>query len=72
MDRLMDLMVFAPRKRFGIPLNEGDYTLWDLEAEYTVDPETFLSKGRATPFEGAKLLGRCIRTVRGGKTVFEA
>jgi dihydroorotase len=71
MDRLMDLMVFNPRKRFGIPLESGDYTLWDLDAEYTVDPETFLSKGRATPFTGAKLFGRCKRTVKGGRTVYE-
>ena len=71
MDKLMDLMVFTPRKRFGIPLDSGDYTLWDLDAEYTVDPETFHSKGHATPFTGAKLFGRCKRTVKSGRTVYE-
>ncbi len=71
MDRLMDLMVFAPRKRFGIPLEDGDYTLWDLDAEYTVDPETFQSKGRATPFAGNRLYGRCVATYKNGRAVYE-
>ena len=71
MDTLLDRMVYAPRKRFGIPLSEGDYSVWDLEAEYTIDPETFVSKGHATPFAGWKVFGRCLKTVCGGKTVFE-
>ena len=71
MDTLLDRMVYAPRKRFGIPLKEGDYSVWDLEAEYTIDPETFVSKGHATPFAGWKVFGRCLKTVCGGKTVFE-
>ncbi len=72
LDRLMDLMAFAPRRRFGIPLEEGDYTLWDLNALWTVDPEAFLSKGRATPFAGDKLYGRCIQTAKGGTIVYHA
>ena len=72
MDTLLDRMVYAPRKRFGIPLNEGDYSIWDLEAEYEIDPETFVSKGHATPFAGWKVFGKCLKTVCGGKTVFEA
>ncbi len=71
MDTLLDRMVYAPRKRFGIPLSEGDYSVWDLEAEYQIDPETFVSKGHATPFAGWKVFGRCLKTVCGGKTVFE-
>ena len=72
METLLDRMVYAPRKRFGIPLDEGDYSIWDLEAEYEIDPETFVSKGHATPFAGWKVFGRCLKTVCGGKTVFEA
>ena len=71
METLLDRMVYAPRKRFGIPLNEGDYSIWDLEAEYEIDPETFVSKGHATPFAGWKVFGKCLKTVCGGKTVFE-
>lgn len=71
-DKLMDLLCYAPRKRFGISLQEDDFSIWDLEREFTVDPSQFLSKGRATPFEGRKLSGVCIKTVCGGKTVYEA
>ena len=72
LETLMDRMVYAPRKRFGIPLNEGDYSVWDVSAEYEIDPETFVSKGHATPFAGWKVFGKCVKTVCGGKTVFEA
>ena len=71
LDTLLDRMVYAPRKRFGIPLDEGDYSVWDLTAEYEIDPETFVSKGHATPFAGWKVFGKCVKTVCGGKTVFE-
>jgi len=65
LDRLIDLMAVAPRKRFGIPLEEEDYTVWDLEAEYRLDPEEFLSMGKATPFAGRTVFGRCVKTVCG-------
>ena len=69
MDRLMDLMVYNPRKRFGLPLGE-DFSIWDLEAEYEIDPEEFVSLGKATTFNGWKVNGRCMATVCGGKTVW--
>ena len=71
LERLIGLMAIRPRERFGIPLREGDRCEWDLEAEYVIDPETFLSKGRATPFAGWRVYGRCVRTQHDGKTVFE-
>ena len=71
METLLERMVYAPRKRFGVPLNEGDCSVWDLTEEYVIDPETFVSKGHATPFAGWKVFGRCLKTTCGGKTVFE-
>ena len=71
LEKLIDLLAVAPRKRFGIPLGE-DYTVWDLEAEETVDPESFLSMGKATPFAGWKLKGKCAATVCDGKIVYLA
>jgi dihydroorotase len=59
-----------PRKRFGITTDPG-YTVWDLNAEYAIDPKDFLSKGRATPFEGAKVSGRCLKTVYNNETVWK-
>ena len=70
LERLIELMAVNPRKRFGIPIGD-DYTVWDLDAEHEIDPAEFISMGRATPFEGMKVSGRCIRTVYGGKTVYE-
>lgn len=60
----------APRKRFNIPSGD-DYSLWDLDAQFVVDPSEFLSMGKATPFEGQTLFGICKKTVCGGKTVWQ-
>ena len=71
LERLVDLLVTNPRKRFGIELG-CDFSVWDLEAESTVDPADFVSLGKATPFEGWKVTGKCLATVCGGKVVYKA
>lgn len=48
----------------------GDWSLWDLSAEETIEPEKFLSMGRATPFAGRKVYGRCLLTLCGGREVY--
>lgn len=68
--RLVNLLAVWPRERFGIPQTK-DYCIWDLDDEYEINPEKFLSMGRATPFEGRKVFGRCLKTVHNGKTVYE-
>ncbi len=70
MDRLMQLLVTNPRARFGIPLG-NDFSVWDLNEEFTVDPAHFLSMGKASPFEGHKLFGTCVLTVCDGKIVYK-
>ncbi len=70
MGRLMELLAVNPRRRFGIPASDGDWSLWDLEERYNIDSSEFLSKGRATPFEGAEVWGRCLLTVRNGNIVY--
>ncbi|MDO4961413.1 MAG: dihydroorotase [Eubacteriales bacterium] len=72
LERLIELMAVNPRKRFNIPLNKGDYTIWALNSEWVVDPEKFLSKGKASPFTGMRLSGECLMTACGGKVVYEA
>ena len=69
LDRLIDLMVYNPRRRFGIPLGES-FSLWDLEEAFTVDPNEFLTMGRATPLAGMRLFGRNQITVSNGKIVY--
>ena len=68
MEKLLELMVYNPRKRFGIELGNS-YTVFDLGKKFTVDPEKFLSMGKATPFEGNELYGECLMTVKDGKIV---
>jgi len=69
MERLMELLVTNPRQRFGIPTG-NDFTIWDLEAEYAIDPEEFLSMGKATPLAGWKVNGRCMATICNGEVVY--
>ena len=74
--KLVDLMHGAPMRRFGCgtELAEGqpaDLTAFDLTKTYTVDPETFLTMGRATPFAGCALTGVCKLTMIGGEPVWK-
>ena len=69
-ERLCELLVTAPRNRFGIPLGT-DFSLWRLPEEFTVDPADFLSMGRATPFAGKRLCGVNYLTVYGGNVVYK-
>ena len=70
LERLVELMVKNPRKRFGISA-ECDFSVWDLGQKFTVDPEKFASMGRATPFAGQELYGVNLMTVKGGKIIYE-
>ncbi len=69
LEKLVDLMAYAPRRRFGIPLGE-DRCVWDLERTWVVDPEKFATRGRATPFAGETLYGYLMETVCDGRTVY--
>ena len=76
LEKLVALMSANPRRIFALEggVEEGDaadFTVLDLGAEYAVDPGTFLSKGRATPFAGWKVQGRAVLTVVGGKEVYD-
>ncbi len=71
MEKLMDLLVHNPRARFGLPAFDG-FSVWDLNEEYEIDPADFLSMGRATPFEGDRVFGRNLLTVKDGKIVYRA
>ncbi len=68
--KLVDLLAYAPRKRFNIPVKD-DFTVFILDEPFVVNPDDFLSKGRATPFEGVTLYGKCILTVKGDEVVYK-
>lgn len=69
-EKAAELMAVNPRRRFGIPFDLS-FSLWDTDAEFTVDPAQFASRGRATPFAGWRLCGVNRLTVCRGKIVYK-
>ena len=74
--KLMDLMHDAPMRRFGCGTElaigqPADLTVFNLSESYVVEPEQFLSMGRATPFAGVTLTGVCKMTMIDGKIVWK-
>ena len=77
LEKLINLMSIAPAHRFfgRSGLSDGsdaDFCIFDLDAQFTVDPADFKSMGKATPFEGDELYGVCKLTVCNGETVYPA
>lgn len=71
LDRLVELMSFKPKERFGIDTN-NDFAVFEIGEAYKIDPKDFLSMGRATPFAGREVFGRCLLTVHNEKVVYKA
>ncbi len=76
LEQLIDCMATNPGRLFGLggELAVGapaDFTVLDLDEPYTIDPENFLSKGKATPFAGWEVRGRAVLTVVGGEVVYD-
>ena len=71
LERLVELMSFKPKERFGID-TENDFAVFDISEAYKIDPKDFLSMGRATPFAGREVFGRCLLTVHNEKVVYKA
>ncbi len=76
LEKLIEIMSVNPCKRFGFDnsIKQGakaNLTVFDLNSKYTVNPESFLSKGRSTPFKGAELYGKCLLTVADGETAYQ-
>lgn len=70
LERLVEMMAIAPRKRFGLPMGDG-YVVMDLENPYVLDSSRFLSMGKCTPFDGRTVYGKTQMTFRNGKIVYE-
>ncbi len=75
------LLCTGPAQRFGVypqkgalvPGSDGDVTLWDPSAEYTIDRSAFLSRGKETGrlYEGLTVPGRVHTTIVRGEVVFQ-
>ena len=78
LEKLVEMMSVKPREIFGFDAGEikegapACLALLDIEKEWTVDPEKFVSMGRATPFEGWTLYGENLMTINRGEIVYEA
>ncbi len=70
LEKLIKLLCDNPRTRFNIPAGDS-FTVWDLEKMFTVDPNEFISMGKATPFEGMTLWGECVMTSVNGKVAYK-
>ncbi len=76
--QMAEKMSYNPAKILGIhdrgSVSEGkiaDIVIFDPETEYVIDKNTFLSKGKNTPFHGRKVKGKVVCTIAGGRVVYE-
>ena len=77
LERLLEALTGGPRKAFRLPggLQPGaaaDLVILDLDTPFSIDSRTFLSKGRSTPFDGWNVRGRVLKTLKNGRTVYDA
>ncbi|MBE7042654.1 MAG: dihydroorotase [Ruminococcaceae bacterium] len=76
LEQLIALMHDNPSKRFGLGNeigvgNPANFTVFDLNRSYRINPEDFVSKGKSTPFEGMEVFGACLMTVYQGNIVWK-
>ena len=76
LEELINLMNTNARKVFGIGTEikvgeTADLTVYDLNENYNIDSSTFVSMGKATPFDGNNVYGKCKLTICGGKEVYK-
>ncbi len=72
LDKLIELMSINPKKRFKIPHDKNDITVFDLNKKYIIDPNNFKSNGKSTPFAKVDVYGKCMATFSKGKLVWRA
>ena len=75
LEKTLDIMSINPAKRFGLPVGIIDggianLTVFDLNEEYEINPENFLSMGKSTPFKGYKVKGKCLANFCNGNLLF--
>ena len=73
---LLERLATGPARALGLeggtlePGRPADLVLIDPAMEWTIESAGFLSKGRNTPFDGERVVGRVVRTLVGGRTVW--
>ncbi len=76
LQRILEALTSSPRKAFGLPpvLEEGaaaDIAIIDTRTEFTIDSSRFLSLGHSTPFEGKRVQGKVLMTLKDGIAVWK-
>lgn len=76
LQRILEALTSSPRKAFGLPpvLEEGaaaDIAIIDTRTEFTIDSSRFLSLGHSTPFEGKRVQGKVLMTIKDGVAVWK-
>ncbi|MGN0733852.1 MAG: dihydroorotase [Emergencia sp.] len=77
LEKLIEIMSVNPRRRFGFEggvISDGqpaDLAVIDLDREWVIDPDDFVSMGKATPFAGWKVNGKVLMTFVDGEKVYE-
>ena len=75
--QLVERMSTAPHRILGVPGGDlavgmpADITIADMDSEYKIDKNTFVSKGKNTPFHGHMVNGRVYYTIVNGNIVYE-
>ena len=76
LEKLVEAMSVSPAERFGLEsgIRNGavaDFCVYNLEEKYVINPDDFLSMGKATPFKGKEVYGKCVATVCSGNIVYK-
>ncbi|MBQ5910515.1 MAG: dihydroorotase [Clostridia bacterium] len=76
LEKLIELLNVNAKRRFGIGTEikvgaKADLTVFNLNEKFTVNKEDFVSMGKASPFEGEELFGRCKMTFSNGQIVYK-
>lgn len=75
--QMVEKMSYNPARILGLDCgtlqagHPADVVIMDSETEYTIDKDTFFSKGRNTPFHGRKVKGKVLGTICGGKLIYQ-
>lgn len=69
LELIIKLLTDNPRKRFGLK-DDNSFCIWNLSDKHIIDTASFLSMGKSTPFSGDEVFGKCVLTIKAGKTVW--
>lgn len=75
-EKLIEKLSVKPRELLNIPseITVGflaDFAIIDTNSQYKIDSSAFLSKGKSSPFDGMEVSGEIVRTIYGGRTVWD-